>query len=91
MSTIFIALVVGTLGGALAGAVAGWWAARRQQPQPTTLNDLGLDPDLDQQIAEAARQWARRQGQPAAAPLVADKLRLIHAIGQRRHRRRWSR
>lgn len=91
MSTILIALVVGALGGALAGAVAGRWAIRRQSAQPTTLDDLGLDPDLDQQIAEAARQWARRQGQSAAAPLVADKLRLIHALRQRRRRRRWSR
>ena len=92
MFTILIALMVGTLGGTLAGAVAGRWAGRRQAAQPTTLDDLGLDPDLDQQIAEAARQWAVRQGQPAAAPLVADKLRLIHAMSQRRRRRwRWSR
>jgi hypothetical protein len=92
MLMILIAVIVGTLGGTLAGAVAGWWAAHRQQPQPTPLNNLGLDPALDQQITEAARQWAVRQGQPAAAPLVADKLRLIHAMSQRRRRRRrWSR
>jgi hypothetical protein len=91
MFTILIALIAGTIGGTLAGVVAGRWAIRRQSAPPTTLDDLGLDPDLDQQITEAARQWAVRQGQPAAAPLVADKLRLIHAIGQRRRRRRWSR
>lgn len=91
MFTILIALVVGTLGGALAGAVAGWWAIRGRSASPTALDDLGLDPDLDQQITEAARQWARNQGQPVAAPLVADKLRLIHALRQRRRRRRWSR
>jgi hypothetical protein len=92
MLTILIALMVGTLSGTLAGAVSGWWTARRKQAQPTALDDLGLDPDLDQQITEAARQWAGREGQPAAAPLVADKLRLIHALSQRRRRRwRWSR
>jgi H+/gluconate symporter-like permease len=90
MSTILIALIVGALGGTLAGTVAGWWAGRRQSAQPTTLDDLGLDPALDQQITEAARQWATHQGHPAAAPLVADKLRLIHAMSERR-RRRWSR
>jgi hypothetical protein len=90
MFTILIALMVGALGGTLAGGVAGWWAARRQEAQSTMLDDLGLDPDLDQEITEAARQWAVRQGQPAAASLLADKLRLVHMMSQRpRRRRRW--
>lgn len=91
MLTILIALMVGALGGTLAGTVAGWWAGRRQSAQSVRLDDLDLDPALDQQITEAARQWAAHQGQPAAAPLVADKLRLIHALSQRHRRRRWSR
>lgn len=92
MLTILIALMVGALGGTLAGTVAGWWAGRRQSAQSARLDDLDLDPALDQQITEAARQWAMRQGQPAATPLVADKLKLLHALSQRRRRRRrWSR
>ncbi len=91
MFTILIALTAGTFGGTAAGAVAGWRAACRQSAQSSKLDDLGLDPDLDEQITEAARQWAVRQGQPAAAPLMVDKLRLIHAVGQRRSRRRWPR
>ena len=90
MFTIFIALTVGALGGALAGGVAGWWAGRQRQAQSTMLDGLGPDADLDQQIVEAARQWAVRHGQPAAASLLADKLRLAHVVGQRR-RGRWSR
>ena len=91
MSTILIALTVGTFGGLLAGGVAGWWASCRQSAESSTLDDLGLDIDLDEQMTEAARQWAVRQGQPAAAPLMVDKLRLIHALGRRRPRRRWPR
>jgi hypothetical protein len=91
MLTIPIAVVLGVLGGALAGGVTGWWTGRRSSAQSVASRDV-LDPDLDAQITGAARQWATRQGQPAAAPLVADKLRLIRALSRRRrHRRRWSR
>jgi hypothetical protein len=91
MLTIPIAVVLGVLGGALAGAGAGWWTGRRAGAQSMASSDV-LDPDLDGKITEAARQWATRKGQPAAAPLIADKLRLIHALSRRRrHRRRWSR
>jgi hypothetical protein len=94
MLAILVSLAVGVLGGALAGAVAGWLTGRRSSAQSVVSSDV-LGPDLDAQITEAARQWATRQGQPAAAPLVADKLRLIHALSLRRRRarrtRRWSR
>jgi hypothetical protein len=90
MFTTIVALMGSTLCGALAGGVTGWWAGRQRQAQLTMLYDLGLDPDLDQQITEAARQWAMHQGQPAAASLLADKLRLVHMVRQRpRRRRRW--
>lgn len=92
MLTILTALLAGISGGALAGALAGWWTGRRSAPA-SSLDDLVFDPDLDEQIGDAARGWAMRQGQPAAAPLVARKLRLMVALNQRRLRRRgrWSR
>jgi hypothetical protein len=92
MLMILTGSALGILGGALAGAVAGWWTGRYSAAESMASSDV-LDPDLDAQITEAARQWATRQGQPAAAPLVADKLRLIHALSRRRthRRRRWSR
>jgi hypothetical protein len=89
MLTILIALMVGTLGGAVAGAVASRWTVRRQSAPPAALDDLSLDPDLDQQITEAARQWAAQQGQSDAAPLVAGKLRLAYVLSRGRKRRRW--
>jgi hypothetical protein len=79
MLPILTAAMVGILGGALAGAAVGWWISHRQAVQPTILDEL---------ITDAARGWARRQGQPAAAPLAADKLRLAYVLSQRRVRRR---
>jgi hypothetical protein len=88
MLTILTAVMAGILGGAFAGAAVGWCMGRRQAVQPPILDELKLDADLDEQITTAARGWARRQDQPAAAPLVADKLRLAYVLSQRRVRRR---
>jgi hypothetical protein len=52
-------------------------------------DELSIDPDLDQKITEAARQWAMQQGEPYAAPFVANKLRLVYALKGKRSRRRW--
>lgn len=92
MLTIVIAVTIGALGGALAGALTGRRAARRESARPV-FDDLNIDPDLDQKITEAARRWAMQQGEPGAAPFVANKLRLVHALRGRRSRgrRRWSR
>jgi hypothetical protein len=90
MFTIVIAITVAVLGGAGAGAVAGWWTARRQSGS-AAFDDLGFDPDLDEKITQAARQWAVRQGEPDAAPFVANKLRLVHVLKRGRSRRRWRR
>jgi hypothetical protein len=87
MLTILTAVVAGMLGGALAGACVGWIGHRHAVP-PAILDELSLDPDLDAQITDAARGWARQQDQPAAVPLVADKLRLAYVLSQRRARRR---
>lgn len=94
MQTILIALLSGTFGGTVAGVLAGAWTARRQHTEPSSDRPSIVDPDLDQNIDWVARRWAAEHHQPAAAPLVANKLRLAYALGQRRtrrHRRRWSR
>lgn len=90
MLTLLISLAAGALGGIMVSAGASRWSARRQRVRQSA--DPSLDPNLDQRISEAARHWAANQGQPAAAPLMANKLRLIHAVSQRRRRpRRWWR
>jgi hypothetical protein len=88
MFTILIVVTVGVLGGALAGAVTGRRAARRESARPA-FDELSVDPDLDQKITEAARKWAMQQGEPYAAPFVANKLRLVHVLKRGRSRRRW--
>ena len=93
MQTILIALLAGMVGGTVAGVFAGASTAHRQHMEPP-LDHLSVDPDIEQNIDQAARQWAAEHNRPAAAPLVSNKLRLVYALNQRRtrrHRRRWSR
>lgn len=91
---ILAAFVTGTFGGATAGALAGWWFARRTSSISPSVDDyLSLDPDVDDRIGRAASEWARSHHQPEAAPFVADKLRLFYSLRERHQRRRgrgWS-
>jgi hypothetical protein len=87
-----LTFLVGGLSGGLVGGLVGWRSNRRgvrfAEPQ-----EHGLDAADEQDIAQAAWQWAAAHDQPAAAPLVADKLRLAYQLNQRRrgqkHRRWW--
>jgi hypothetical protein len=88
MLIITIALMVGASGGALAGAVAGWRVVRRQPAEPALPPNVGLDPELERRIGDAAQAWAEHHGQPDAAPLLASKLRLTYVLGRGRKRRR---
>jgi hypothetical protein len=77
------------------GSLAGGLVLFRLLYQPTLSagsRHHGSDPVLDEDIQVAATQWAEAHDQPAAAPLVADKLRLAQALAQRRQRDRgrWS-
>lgn len=91
MLTLFLALLVGTLGGTVAGGFAGWWLCRRRVPCVPPENDA-IDPAVDHQINEAAHRWAAAHDQAGAAPLIARKLRLAYVLQQRRaRRRRWER
>jgi hypothetical protein len=92
MLTILIALMVGTLSGTAAGGLAGWLTVRVLSGDRMVDNVVALL-RVDGQINDAAAQWAEAHHQPAAASLVADKLRLAYVLSHRprRRRRRWSR
>jgi hypothetical protein len=95
MLTIIIALFVGTFSGTVAGGLVSWWLVGRSLAETVPVDYLAVDPDLDDQIDRAANQWAEAHHRPGAAPLVADKLRLVYHLHQRRqsrnHRKRWFR
>jgi hypothetical protein len=82
-----LTLLLGALGGGVVGGFASWWISRRRVPFAEP-HELSLDALQEQRIAQAAQQWAAAYDQPAAAPLVADKLRLAYNLNQRRQRRR---
>jgi hypothetical protein len=95
LTICFLALMVGTLSGTAAGGLAGWLTVRvRFLSRERMVDHHQVDPHVDEQIDHAAAQWAEAHHRPAAAPLVADKLRLAYVLQQRRRRRRerrWSR
>jgi hypothetical protein len=76
-----LVLVVAALAGGLSGLLAVKWllsrCERQEQAAPT-------DPFVAAQIDQAAVNWATAQGKPEAAGLMADKLRLLHQVSQRR-------
>jgi hypothetical protein len=93
MLTIVLALFFGTFSGTVVGGLVNWWLSAQTRTEAMPLERLAVDPDLEAQIDQAAGQWATAHDQPAAASLVADKLRLAHALNQRlmrRHGRGWS-
>jgi hypothetical protein len=94
MLTIVLALFLGTFSGTVVGGLVNWWLSVQTRTETVPLERLAVDPDLDAQIDQAAGLWAEAHHQPAAASLVADKLRLFHELNQRRmrrHGRGWSR
>jgi len=93
MLAIVLALFLGTFSGTVVGGLVNWWLSAQTHVETVPLERLAVDPDMDAQIDQAAARWAAAQDQPAAASLVADKLRLFHDLNQRRMRRhdgRWS-
>ena len=76
-------IVTGGIAGAVGAALLLWRQLRRQsetaEPVPAP-----SDPWVDAEIDQAAVSWATAQGRPEAAPLMADKLRLLHRLGSER-------
>jgi hypothetical protein len=92
MLTILLALSAGLIGGTAAGGLVCRRLLRRVRP--AAFDREPIDPDVDRRINQAASRWATAHGRPAAAPLVAGKLRLAYVLHRRRERRRhwrWSR
>jgi hypothetical protein len=92
LALVFI-LMVCVLGGAIGGLVSWWLMERTSDARPRLHEPVAnLGADSDERIGEAASQWAAAHGQPAAARLLARKLRLAYGLNERRRiRRRWSR
>ena len=91
MLTIVVALVTGVLSGCVTGGVLALWLAGRPPASHRSVEDLRVDPDLDERITAASMRWAADQGRPEAAGLVAKKAHLLHVINGRRSRRgRWT-
>jgi hypothetical protein len=90
MLTLVLALLIGVVGGAVAGGLV---SLRLLQRVRSASRHEPLDPEVEQQINYAANEWATAHGHPAAAPLVAGKLRLAYVLTRRKkgRRRRWSR
>lgn len=85
MLLIALLTVSAALAGALSGALTTRWLLRRRQPRKVTAQPVPFtDPALKTEIERAAGAWAEAQGRPEASGLVADKLHLLHHLGQRR-------
>lgn len=85
-------IILPILAGAIAGAVAGGllaWCVTRHFPRlshPVPEPPL-IDQDVLRDIDRAAKAWADSHDQSeTAAGLVADKLRLVYELTQRRNR-----
>ena len=83
---IQLALLIGaaTLAGAIGGTLAARWLIRRHARSGVSMPVAPPDPALSAKIDRAASAWAAAQGRPAAKGIAADKMHLIHRIGQRR-------
>lgn len=95
MSVVITLAVVGLFGVAVGfsfGVIMAWRALKRRGLRVILPFDRSStednQPDEDV-IDQAAAEWAQAHGQPAAAPLIARKLRLFQAATERRPRG-WS-
>jgi hypothetical protein len=88
MLNYVIAGLVLVLASALLGALAGLLTVRRYlaHQSDSLASDEPTDPYVSAQIDRAAAAWATANGRPEAAGLMADKLHMLHRLGQRR---RW--
>jgi hypothetical protein len=83
MMLLALAFTLAVLVGALSGVLTARWLLRRSEKQPP-VQAKEPDPWVAAEIDQAAASWAMAQGRPEAAPVMADKLHLLHHLGQRR-------
>lgn len=65
---------------AIVSCVTGYLVAIRYL-DPAEPAPAQLDPSVEEAIEQAAVHWAQARGRPWAAPLIADKLRLVYRLG----------
>jgi hypothetical protein len=85
MLSLLLTFALALLAGAFGGASVVWALLRRSTPAEPPSSE---QPDewVSAEIDQAAVAWATAHGRPEAAPLMADKLRLLHRLGLRRER-----
>lgn len=83
MLNLLLLAVFGPLIGALAGLLAARWFLFRQVPKDSARPAEPPDPFVSAEIDRAAVRWARHQGRPEAAGVMADKLHMLYALGRR--------
>jgi len=79
---LLITISIGALTGGITAAVVTMFLLlrqRRNKPVPEV-----IDPWVSAEIDRAAAAYAARHGRPETAGLIADKLHLLHRLGQRR-------
>ena len=81
MLIYLLPILAGALAGGLAGGLLLWWHHRHQPSVSPSSPAEFIDPWVAAQIDQAAATWATQHGRPEAAPLMADKLRLLHRLG----------
>lgn len=92
IESILLGLAGGAVGGSLVGGTIAWFTRRPRRDRAVAAGGtVNTDPVLNEHFDRAAAKWAKMHGQPAAAPLIANKLRLGHRVVQGRRSRRWSR
>ena len=86
MTITLILLIVAMLGAFLGFLLGVLLAARHQRPtdRREQLQPEPIDEYTAAAIDQAAVKFAVANGRPNAAPLIANKLRLLHQLGRRR-------
>jgi hypothetical protein len=84
MLSFVLLAVFAPLVGTVAGLATARWFLLRRLPSQAADGDEPPDPFVSAEIDRAAAEWAKAQGRPEAAGVVADKLHLLYALGRRR-------
>lgn len=76
-----VALSCFTLGGVTAWLIL--WLVRSERPTATPPQPVSIDPNLDNQMAQHAANWAQQRGTPQLADLAHHRLRLAAWLAER--------
>jgi len=83
--TYGVLVLVAAITGAVAGGFVAWKFARRESTAELVATEPNADPFIDAEIDQAAVQWAEVNNQPpAAAALMAARLKALHTIGKKK-------